>query len=282
MNIKQSFAIGFTASLFLSLSLTSCKKDSNSDSDAGPAQDNSVSESNYNDVNTMVDGAYSAGTNYNFRASTGARQESIMSGCTTVTVDSVSTARKITIDFGTTNCMGLDGRNRRGKINATWSGKFRDSNTVISITFDNYFVNDNKIAGTHKTTNMGRNAAGHQVIKTEVSGQVTRADSSGTIFWSSVRFREVLEGASTPLNFLDDVYSITGKASGTNKDGKSYTAVITQALIRKMNCRWFESGKVDITPVGGNATRTLDYGSTGCDANATVTIGGHTTDVVLP
>ena len=47
-----------------------------------------------------------------------------------------------------------------------------------------------------------------------------------------------------------------------------------------MSCRWFESGTLDVTPEG-KATRTLDYGTTGCDANATVTILGYTFPIVL-
>jgi len=83
------------------------------------------------------------------------------------------------------------------------------------------------------------------------------------------------------LNVLDDTYSITGSASGTRANGESYTITITQALVRKMSCYWFESGKVEITPAG-KLTRTLDYGSTGCDANATVTIAGVSFNIVLP
>src|SRR5438105_2308185 len=84
------------------------------------------------------------------------------------------------------------------------------------------------------------------------------ANSGGTITWVSTRQREWVEGYSTPLNVLDDTYSITGSASGTRANGESYTITITQALVRKMSCYWFESGKVEITPAG-KLTRTLDY-----------------------
>jgi len=281
---KQSLALCLSAFLLVTFSFYACKKDSKADSDTTSAQDNSYSEGTYNDVNTMVDASATTGTSTSFRMATnndGARLEGPFGGCGTVTVDTTSATRTITINFGTANCLCLDGRYRRGKVIATWTGtRYRDSGTVINITFDGYYVDDNQIKGTHKTTNMGRNTAGHLVYKVEVAGQIVKANNGGTITWNSTRQREWLEGAATPLNPLDDVYSITGSASGTTAAGESYTINITQALIRKLTCQWFESGKVDITP-SGKATRTLDYGSTGCDANATVTISGVTFPIVL-
>lgn len=282
MNKKQTLALGIMASFLVTFSFVGCKKDSKEDTDTSTAQDNSLAESNYNDVNTMVDASASAGTSFSFRMATNGNEriENIFSGCGSVTIDTVSSTRTIVIDFGTSNCLCVDGRYRRGKILANYTGKYRDSGTVVNISFDNYFVNDNQIKGTHKTTNLGKNAAGKLVYKVEVNGEIVKANNGGTITWISTRQREWVEGAATPLNILDDVYSITGSASGTNAAGVSYTISITQALVRKMNCRWFESGKVEITP-NGKLTRTLDYGSSGCDANATVTIAGISYPVVL-
>lgn len=284
MQTRQSIFPGIIACCLIALSFTACKKDKEADSDTAPAQDNSLAESNYNDVNTMADASMSLGSSFSFRQATnepGARVEDVLGGCTTVTIDSVSTNRTLVIDFGTTNCKGADGRNRRGKILATWTGKYRDQGTVINITFDNYFVNDNQIKGTHKTTNMGYNTAQHLVYKIEVDGSVVKANNGGTILWKSTRQREWVAGASTPLNILDDTYSITGSANGTTASGDAYTISITQALVRKMSCFWFESGKLEVTPAG-RLTRTLDYGSTDCDNKATVTINGTTFNVQLP
>jgi len=284
MQKRRSILLAITACCFITCSFLACKKDSKADSDTTPAQDNSLAESNYNDVNTMVDASANAGVSFSFRTATNdnvAREENIMGGCTTVTIDTVSTNRTITIDFGTTNCLCADSRYRRGKILATWTGKYREAGTVVNITFDNYFVNDNQIKGTHKTTNMGLNTANHLVYKIEVAGSIVKANNGGTITWASTRNREWVEGSSTPLNILDDTYSITGSASGTNASGDSYTITITQALVRKMSCYWFESGKVEVTPAG-RLTRSLDYGSSGCDNKATVTIAGTVYNVLLP
>jgi hypothetical protein len=274
--MKRTSALGFMA-LLLTFAFTSCKKDLKSDTDVQSAENNSMAESNYNDVTTLVDMSYTAGTSMNFREMN--EDDLLGSSCVTVTLDTVSSPRVITLDFGTANCMCVDGRNRRGKIIATYTGKYKDAGTVVNISFDNYFVNDHQIKGTHKTTNMGYNAAQHLVYKVEVNGQIVKANSGGTITWVSNREREWVAGAGT-LSILDDTYSITGTANGTNADGTSYAIAITAPLVRKMNCFWFESGKLDVTP-SGRLTRTLDYGTSGCDNKATVTIAGIIFNVVL-
>ena len=263
------------------LLFSSCKKDGSSkDSDTESAENNALAESSFNDVTTISDQAALSGS-VNMRVATADREDgSLGSGCATVTVDTVSVPHVITIDFGATNCTCNDGRSRRGKIILSYTGRYKESGTVINISFNNYFVNDNQLTGTKKITNQGLNAAGNLVYKIEVNGQVIKANNGGTVTWVSTRQREWIAGASTPLILSDDVYSITGNATGTNANGKTYTIVITKALIRKMSCRWFESGTLDVTPEG-KPTRTLDYGSTGCDANATVTILGYTFPIVL-
>lgn len=263
------------------LLFSACKKDSAAtDSDTESAQDNALAESSFNDVTTITDqAAYSGSVNMRV-VSTDREDGSLGSACATVSIDTASTPHVITIDFGTTNCLCNDGRNRRGKIIASFTGRYRDAGTVIAISFNNYFVNDNQLTGTKKITNNGLNAAGNLVYTIEVNGSVIKANGAGTATWVSTRQREWIAGSATPLVLSDDVYSITGTASGTTAKGKSYTISITKALVRKMSCRWFESGVLDVTPQG-KPTRTLDYGSTGCDANATVTILGHTFPIVL-
>lgn len=283
MQSKRSILPGIITCCLLVSLFTACKKDSknNSDSDTTPAQDNSLADNNYNDVNTMVDASVSLGANFSFRQETGgARVEGVLGGCTQVTIDTVSATSTLVINFGTTNCEGPDGRKRRGKILANWTGKYRNQGTVVNISFDNYFVNDNQIKGTHKTTNMGYNNAQRLVYKIEVDGSIVKANNGGTLLWKSTREREWVTGSNTPLNYLDDTYSITGSANGTTAAGEAYTISIAQALVRKMTCAFIESGKFDLTPAG-RKTLSFDYGSSGCDNKATVTIGGNTFNIVM-
>ncbi|MEP7278760.1 MAG: hypothetical protein ABI813_08975 [Bacteroidota bacterium] len=281
----KKISIFIAASVVCSaLVFSSCKKNSIAkDSDIESAQDNALAEANFNDVTTITDQAAFGGS-VALRMADGAEANredgSLGSGCATVSVDTVSSPHVITVDFGTTNCTCNDGRSRRGKIIATFTGRYKDAGTVVTISFNNYFVNNNQITGSKKITNQGLNNSGNLVYKIEVNGQIIKADNGGTISWVSNRQREWTAGASTPLILTDDAYSITGNASGTTAKGTSYTITITKPLVRKMSCRWFESGALELTP-DGKAPRTLDYGDTGCDANATVSILGFNFPIVL-
>ena len=246
------------------------------------ASNNAFAEQQYNDVTTLVDQSARNGAALFGAAGTGSGSgiQSLLSGCGTLTLDTTSTPRSITIDFGASNCLCLDGRNRRGKILATYTGRYTDAGTIISITFDNYYVNDNKIGGTKQIINQGNNNSGNLVYKIIVDGSIVKANNMGTVTWASTRYREWVAGANTPLNILDDVYSITGDANGTTHNGRTYTIVANAPLVRKMNCRWFESGRLTMS-MDQLPDITLDYGETGCDANATITILGQTYPVIL-
>ena len=251
-----------------------CKKDATSDADTQAASDNSYAEASFNDVYQMVD---DASRQHPGIYKTEDAQMALLSGCTKVTVDSTSKPHKITLDFGT-GCVGNDGRTRTGKIEITYTGRYRDSGTVITATLVNYTVTDlgstyaNKIEGTKTITNLGHNSKGHPMIEIKVTGaKITTA--AGVATWACDRTREWSNGYNTPFNIFDDTYLITGNASGTNIKGISYTANVLSPLQVQVGCRWVESGVLNLTP-SGVATRTIDFGNGNCDAFATVTING--------
>lgn len=189
--------------------------------------------------------------------------------CATATLDTTVYPRTLTIDFGTTNCLcsNWDGKNRRGKIIATWTGRYRDAGTVITHRSENYFVDDNKLVWNHTATNNGVGSNGNVTftIKAENCSYET---SEGTFTWNSTRTREWTKGYST-LTPMDDEYLITGSATGKNRQGDDYTINVDEALRKIIGCRWFVSGKLTMTSDGKE--RKLDYGDGTCDNKATLT-----------
>jgi hypothetical protein len=266
---RSAFIFATAAVLF-----TSCRRDEE-DNDTSASSDNALAEATYSDVTNIADEAGRTGGLTNYRVGDDA---GILSACATVTFDSLNTIDQdtITVNFGTTNCTGNDGRNRRGKIIIMYSGRYRDSASTHTVTFDNYFVNDNQVLGTKTITNLGHNSAGHLVYSIDVNGQIILANNGGTITWTSQRQREWISGEAT-ISWADDMYSITGNASGTGASGNSYTANITSPLIRNMalGCRrHFVQGVVELTP-SNKPMRTIDFGSGACDDIATVTINNN-------
>ncbi len=263
---------------------SSCRKKEieEKDHDTMSAKDQSLASSTVNDMTNIADeaGKGNATTTSSFKT---AESNAILSACSVITYDTLAAAKTITVNFGATNCLCNDGRNRRGSIIINFTGRYRDSNTVITVTPQSYFVNDNQVTGSKTITNKGHNAANHLVYDINANITIIKASGAGTVTWQSTRQREWILGESTP-QWNDDIYSITGSANGTTSGGTSFTSVITSPLIRNMSfgCRrHFTQGTLEHTP-GGKATRYIDFGNGTCDDQATVTINGTTYTITLP
>jgi len=256
------------------LALASCKKDKDEDTtptglDYVAATDNAKAEDAFNDALQQVDAAASAN---------GLRE--LDDACApTITIDTVAMPHTMTIDFGTTNCTASNGRNRRGKLIVTFTGRYRDAGTVITITPQDYYVNDNHLQGTKTVTNMGLNENHQPYFNVAVDGTLTAADGSWTASHHAQRVRTWTAGYETPTP-MDDTYEITGNGGGVNRNGVSYTVQITSALHVAVDCPFIEQGTVQITPED-HAVRTIDYGSGNCDNTFTVTVNGHTYTVTI-
>ena len=245
-------------------------KDVDNSSDTGYASDHTLSEKIFDDVQVMSDKAAGFTGTGGFKTT----------ACGTVT----KIPNLITIDFGTTNCMCADGRNRRGKIIINYTGAYADSNSTHTITFSNYYQNDNKVEGTKTVTNMGRNAFGQPYFNVAVNGTITKPD--GTVItpnWG--RVRTWTAGYNTPTDWTDDEYKIVGAGTIIRSAGVVNVAIVdTLPLIIAANCQWIKSGSIVYTLPGGRS-RTLNYGNTPtCDNQATLTFqpAGTTVAVTLP
>lgn len=268
------FSVVLTASIFI---FSSCRKDNDNENNYRSAIDNATAENMFDDVfKQATDGVVAAEDSaQNLRG-----YENIMSSCATLTItpfDLTTFPKTIVVDFGSTNCLGSDGRYRRGQIEMTITGWYRDSGTVITVTPVNYYVNDNYVQGTKTLTNNGHNTAGNLTYTLSVNGSVTT--SEGTITWNSTRYHEWIEGESTVLNPWDDVYLITGSASGTNVEGEDFDVVINTALRVQVGCRWITQGVLTLT--SGDFSMTVDYGDGACDAAAVVTINGNNYNISM-
>jgi hypothetical protein len=191
----------------------------------------------------------------------------------------------ILIDFGTTGIKSpKDGKTRKGKILITFTGKYRVSGTTQTITFDNYYVNGNKVEGTKVLTHQSENGT-YSTNIVVTGGKISYTDNT-ILEWNSERIRTWnLNG--TPLNFQDDEFTVSGTASGKSRDGKAFSALIPVAtpLLWKVSCfnesRFVAvSGILKITPEG-TLERSVDYGSGACDRDVTVSAGNFTATVTL-
>ena len=172
---------------------------------------------------------------------------------------------------------------RSGKIVITYTGGYRDSLSVITTTFDNYYINYNLVQGERIVTNQGRNNSGNMWFTIDVNNASINTNNNGTIDWESSRVREWVSGQETYFDISDDRYKITGSASGNAANGNAFAVEITESLDVDLGCLFscvIKSGKTKISP-NGYPDRIINYGDSICDCNVDVIINGTTYPIVI-
>jgi hypothetical protein len=279
MTTTKTFTIATV--LAIAMLVFSCDREKNDDKDilTRIVQNNAIAESLFNDVGNQVqDGMSVAQDEVSNPDKVG---NSIQSNCATITItpfDLTTFPKEIQIDFGA-GCVGNDGRTRKGILNIHTTGWYRDSSTVITITPDQYYVNDFLVQGMKTMTNNGRNAGQNLHYTVEIDGSIT--NNQGTITFVSERENEWIAGEPTVLNPWDDEYLITGWQNGVTMQSDQYQITITQALHVKVNCKYVVAGTLKLTSSGLQDELTVDYGNGTCDAIAVVTYMGQQYTIVM-
>ncbi|MCA6363853.1 MAG: hypothetical protein IM638_12505 [Bacteroidetes bacterium] len=180
------------------------------------------------------------------------------------------------IDYGSGCTDAVDGKIRAGRYICVFSGPWDDIGSSINITLDSFYVNNIHFEGNAVITHSGQ----RQYTTTVNNGKCSKTGTNPwEILWNCNRTVEWTEGYLTSQQ-EDDVIQVTGSNSGTDRNGKTFSANITSPVIRNMGCSWIQQGRVELTPEG-KPTRTIDFGSGTCDNRATVTINGISYNVTL-
>ena len=306
--MKRTFSLTYLllTSLFISLFISSCQKekslDGNLETQASMASSESDAEAEiiFNDVfdNTIGvnDDVGMAGTGVFGRSATGdpygnntaARPDSVR--CFTITVTRLTSAPfpvRIVINFGTTGCVGRDGRVRKGKIIIEYTNRLIQPGAVATTTFDGFYIDNIKVEGTHRISNTSTVNVNRQFTVDVINAKLTKPNGNFTE-WESHKVITQIEGLGTPLFPLDDIFKIEGSASGNAKRGAllvAWQSTITVPLIKKFNCRWIVEGRVRTVRINNNTNSPwvaiLDFGNGNCDNQATITINGVTHQITL-
>lgn len=168
------------------------------------------------------------------------------------------------VDFGNSNCLN-NGKLRRGVINVIFSGRYTDSSSVISSTFNNYYINDNLVQGEVVIINQGMINNGNTKFDIKVNSASINTPN-GTINWQSTKNWEWISGKST-VGISDDAYTISGTSSGNGVNGNAFITTITNTLKLDFSCLPYcviTSGLVKVSPDGYN-DRNINYGDSLCD-----------------
>lgn len=202
----------------------------------------------------------------------------ISTGCKNVTINPTGNAfpKTITIDFG----QGCDegGRVRKGKMIVVYTGKMKENGSTITTTYDNFYVNDDKVEGSKTIVNNGPNANGKVSFTVTVNHTRTFA-KGGSAKHNSVKTFTWMEGFASN-NPLDDIFAITGAESGSDSNGKTFSTTTLKPLIKKVACPFMVAGRLQVNK-SGRPSQVIDFGEGECDAKAVVTVNGVSKEISL-
>lgn len=127
----------------------------------------------------------------------------------------------ITVDYGTTNVAGIDGRLHRGKMIVKATRPYAEQGSQLDVEFDGWFVDDIKVEADMTVENNGRDSLGHcQFEVFIIDGKLTANDT--TVFkYSEASLRTWTVGEDEP-DLTKHTYSIVGTQEGVTSDSYSY------------------------------------------------------------
>jgi hypothetical protein len=190
--------------------------------------------------------------------------------------------KKMIIDFGE-GCTSPRGVIRKGKIIASYTGRYWIPGTVITTTFENYYVDGKKIEGIREVKNNGFNEADKFfTFTTSVKG--------GKITWKdgTSRTYEARHSKKVYLTTSDRgiVYTVSGGSKGVNRNERAYLAEIVEPLIFFERCiksgiKMPSKGLLKIV-VEKEKKIIINFGNEGCDREVIISIGDRSKTIILP
>lgn len=277
---KQLRLLGIMA-IALGLFVTSCKKETASTDDSvelkvqsdDQARFNNETDAATNDANTALE---NMGGSYNGETPATPLLPAICDA--TVTVDTASNPRTITLTYNGQNCFGP--RTRTGSIVISFAPGFRwnQPGATYSVTYQNLKitrVSDNKsitINGTKSIKNVTggrlRNLAqsGTSLVHEVTSSGLTVTFDNGTQRSWQVARRRTFTYNNGIVTTVEGIAPQGGGIAewGTTRFGSSFTCAITQPLVFKQSCNFrLVSGQITHTRAAYTTVTTFGLDSNG-------------------
>ncbi len=175
--------------------------------------------------------------------------------------------KTITVNYGSENHLGWDGRYRRGTMIITASNWPNIENAQWDITFSDFYQNDHKIEGIQSIKYTGSNADGNPEYECHVTDGVVTTPNEKVFTFEQDTKREWIAGSDTHYvltkdknDFCDDEFLISGWHGGKSSDGYAYTMTSdSDPLHVNVCCPWVLDGKLTISIPNNDLSCTIDY-----------------------
>lgn len=280
--MKKSILIAFSALITGVFMIVSCSKEENSKIEPGDiqvAREETMASNIFDDAFVQANDAFSAKNREINNNKSTSLPGAVEKDSVIITIDNTDPStwpKTITIDFGT----GVTSNNveRKGKILVTVDGSYGLAGTSWIITFEGYEYNGYKVEGTKTVIFEGANDLQQPYFSISVKDAKITWPDGKTFTWNSERQRTWTNIAL--LNPYENLFEITGTATGVNTDGVAYSISITSPLLVSPGCNNIKQGTLVIS-TEGNPDLTLDYGDGACDNMAIISVGNASKEIQL-
>lgn len=188
------------------------------------------------------------------------------------------------INFGEENYLHL-GHLKRGEIISIYNKFIYNSNSQITTTFNNFYINNNLIQGKMYLENNGSNQNGFQEFSLTVDS-MSMYTNNGSIDISNGNYiKQLVSGYNTQYQYLDNIYKLTGNAQGNSSNNNNFSLEISDSLNMNLSC--FESSSCIITEGTSRLTpdgyeeRIINYGNNSCDCDINAVIGEDLHPIII-
>ena len=188
------------------------------------------------------------------------------------------------INFGEENYLHL-GHLKRGEIISIYNKFIYNSNSQITTTFNNFYINNNLIQGKMFLENNGSNQNGFPEFSLTVDS-MSMYTNNGSIDISNGNYiKQLVSGYNTQYQYLDNIYKLTGNAQGNSSNNNNFSLEISDSLNMNLSC--FESSSCIITEgtsrliPDGYEERIINYGNNSCDCDINAFIGEDIHPIII-
>ena len=188
------------------------------------------------------------------------------------------------INFGEENYLHL-GHLKRGEIISIYNKFIYNSNSQITTTFNNFYINNNLIQGKMYLENNGSNQNGFPEFSLTVDS-MSMYTNNGSIDISNGNYiKQLVSGYNTQYQYLDNIYKLTGNAQGNSSNNNNFSLEISDSLNMNLSC--FESSSCIITEgtsrliPDGYEERIINYGNNSCDCDINAIVGEDIHPIII-
>ena len=188
------------------------------------------------------------------------------------------------INFGEENYLHL-GHLKRGEIISIYNKFIYNSNSQITTTFNNFYINNNLIQGKMFLENNGSNQNGFPEFSLTVDS-MSMYTNNGSIDISNGNYiKQLVSGYNTQYQYLDNIYKLTGNAQGNSSNNNNFSLEISDSLNMNLSC--FESSSCIITEgtskliPDGYEERIINYGNNSCDCDINAIVGEDIHPIII-